>query len=74
MAPLNYLHCSFKNKQYFFARDNKIEIVYIWNKLDDSWVPPTQYIELKPVILEDLEQEEKTSNSDSLNIQTPIDT
>ena len=71
---LNYNNCSYKNRQYFFTYEDGTEEEFIWNKIENHWDPSSWYRDPKPIIPDDLGQEEviSNSNSDSLHNQTPI--
>ena len=75
-APPNYNNCSFRNKWYFFTYKDKTEEEFVWNETENHWDSLPQYRDPQPVIPNDSEQEDETSNSnsDSSYNQTLIDT
>ncbi|ETW82516.1 hypothetical protein HETIRDRAFT_120782 [Heterobasidion irregulare TC 32-1] len=74
-ALLNYNNCSYRNGRYYFTLEDGTEEEDIWNETEAQWELAPQYREPAPVIPEDSEQEETTSESDSDSPkQTPINT
>ncbi|ETW84847.1 hypothetical protein HETIRDRAFT_450191 [Heterobasidion irregulare TC 32-1] len=74
-APPNYDNCSYRNGRYYFTLEDGTEEEDIWNETEAQWELAPQYREPAPVIPEDSEQEETTSESDSDSPdQTPINT
>ena len=71
MAPPNFNNCSFRDRQYYFLREDRTEAEWAWSELQADWVPPPQYREPDPVIPEDSEEEE-TFKSEASDIQTLI--
>ncbi|ETW74705.1 hypothetical protein HETIRDRAFT_108566 [Heterobasidion irregulare TC 32-1] len=64
-APPNHDNCSYRNGRYYFTLEDGTEEKDIWNEIESQWELAPQYRELAPVIPEDSEQEETTSQSDS---------